>query len=234
MFDLRFITAVDTLPIKSVDIESMFPLVVRVTGEHFDYASQVLVNHMTVTPAPQDFDDTSDAYNEILGSFQILAADTIRLVCPKALWDKPIERINVLGDNVVYLDEMTKLTFEFQNFRPVRGITRVMQNLCKLLKTTPGTDFFNPDEGGGLHEFVGMTLDQTNIQGFTSKLHLAIKRCVTAIKNSQRDIAWKLPADEVLLDAIPIDITFDPEALAVSIILDVQTAARQAVVKMGV
>jgi len=234
MFDLRLIKAIDSLPVKTADLVSMYPLVITLTGEHFDHASQVSVNGYLVEPAPQNFDDTTDGYNEILGSFQILAPDMIRLVCPKALWSKPLEKIFVLGEDVTQLDEITTLSFEFSNFRSIRGITKVMQSFCKLLKTTPGTDFFNPDQGGGLHEFVGMTLDRTNIQGFASQLHLAIKRCADAIKESQRDRRWKLPADEVLLDVVPIDMSFDSDKLAISIVLQIQTAARQAVVKMGV
>lgn len=229
MFDLKLINAVDSLPVNSTDLESAFPLVLLVTGEHFDFATQVVVNYASIPNGPE-----VDGITETTGCFQIISADTIRVVCPRSLWSTRIERIFVLGEDVVQLQEITQLSFSLTSFRAVGGITKVMQNLCKLLKTTPGSDFFQPSQGGGLHEFVGMTLDRTNAQGFVSKLHLAIRRCVDDIKKSQRGREWKLPADEILLDAIPVDVGFDPDALSISVILSVQTAARQTIVKMGV
>jgi len=229
MFDLKLINAVDSLPVTSADIESLYPLVVVLTGHNFDFAAQVVLNYVTIPSGP-DVDGIADT----TGSFQIISPDTIRVVCPKSLWSKRLERIFVLGEDVVQLNEITQLSFGFNNFKPVGGMTKVMQHFCKLLRTTPGSDFFEPDQGGGLQEFVGMTLDRTNAQGFIAKLHLAIRRCADDIKKSQRGREWKLPPDEILLDVIPVDVGFDAEALSISVILNVQTAARQAVVKMGV
>jgi len=228
MFDLKLIRATDSLPITSIDIESMYPLVFILTGDYYEFASTVLLNADSIARAAQSDD------NLYTGSFQILGTNKIRLVAPKKLWDVVIDSVIVLGQDVVSLNETTNVTFEFKDFLKIQGISKVTQHLLKLLGTTPGSDFFNPAQGGGLYSFVGTTMDTTNVQGLMIKIHQAIKKCVSHIRTSQKAVLWRLPQDEILLDAIPVDVAYDPDALGVYITLNIMTAARSAVVKVGV
>lgn len=82
----------------------------------------------------------------------------------------------------------------------VNGILRLMQLYLKILFTTPGTDIFSPDLGGGVLQNLGATFGADQGGDVVSNLAVAVNQTTRQIVALQsRD--QRTPRDERLLSA---------------------------------
>ena len=89
-----------------------------------------------------------------------------------------------------------------------RGIHRLIQLFVKVLFTTPGTDIFNKQLGGGALKKVGETFGQDEGQNIVTDFVIAVSRTARQILAMQgRD--QRSPRDERLLSATVVGAEFD-------------------------
>jgi hypothetical protein len=90
----------------------------------------------------------------------------------------------------------------------VQGILRLVQLYLKVLFTTPGTDIFLPDIGGGVLQNLGATYGADKTGDVVSNLAIAVSQTTKQIVAIQsRD--QRIPRDERLLSARLISASFD-------------------------
>jgi hypothetical protein len=90
----------------------------------------------------------------------------------------------------------------------VRGILRLTQLFLKVLFTTPGSDIFHPNAGGGALQVVGSTYGQGEGEGVVTEFVIAINRTQRQLIAMQsRD--QRAPRDERLMAANVLSTEFD-------------------------
>jgi hypothetical protein len=114
----------------------------------------------------------------------------------------------------------------------VRGILRLVQLFLKVLFTSPGSDIFRPNSGGGLLRSVGMTFGQDEGDNLVSDIVIAINRTQRQLIASQsRD--QRSPRDERLLSARVVSANFDKLQSAFYVRLElVSQAGRTAITNL--
>ena len=95
------------------------------------------------------------------------------------------------GTRYLVFNEITKSP------KVISGIGKLAQSVEKLLLTTPGTDLFNPDSGGGILGLVGTNIDPAAEKELFSKIQQSIGYVETEILNAQEGA--NLPLDEQLV-----------------------------------
>lgn len=222
--DIRIIEAVDILPVTKVDATSIIPLVLVVTGRGFSRAQKAYVNGISL--------DVLSAGDTTSFGMQVLSDTQVRLRPPESLWGAVLHSVTIVGESIVSLRETTDVTFVFRAFRPVSGISKAFQQFLKLLLTSPGTDLFNPDSGGGLGRPAGVLIKPENEQGMATRVHVAVKKCVQDMRRAQQGI--QISPEEKLLDVKVLGVFFNQANLELQIRMEFQTQSGAALVSVGV
>lgn len=93
------------------------------------------------------------------------------------------------------------------------GRTKLLQNFLKLMLTRPGSDIKNPQDGGGLHELVGGTTADTELQArATAAVSLSQSQMIESQSGDSR-----LEDNERLLAATLLAVSFDPQQALLSL-----------------
>ena len=116
--------------------------------------------------------------------------------------------------------------------RKVEGVAKLVQQFVKLLLTTPGTDVFNPDIGGGLQRFPGKRVNMDNPQSLVTQTVLSVVS--TASKITAQQLRSNLPPEETLSDVQVLDVGVDPSDPSImELSLKLNTfAGRQAMISL--
>jgi hypothetical protein len=180
------------------------PLVLRIQGENFDNATDVLINGNQV-------------------QFTTLSKSTILATLSNAVRSSPITSISVLNDRENFSNS-SLFTFEVGS-RPgtVSGINKVIFQYVKVLLTTPGSDSFDKQFGGGLQKIPGSTSRAP--YAFLTKTALTLVNVANEIR--QRQFNLDIPNEEKLQSIEVLYIDFakgDPSSIEVK--LKVNTLAQ--------
>jgi len=215
MTDLKVLVIHDVLPVTAVSYSTkVTPLSVLIQGESFDQATKVYFNGLE---APE---------------FMILSQNRILAQVPDSLRSSVLSQITVLAEkpsarrsSVLYFDVGT-------SFSGLKGIERMVQFFCKLLLQTPGTDKFNPEDGGGLLAAVGKNVsknDKKSVQTIASSAVLRARDQVISKQNNSP----RIPADERLLDAVTEAVGFDVDTTTLTVRVALTAASgKQAVANL--
>lgn len=215
MTDLKILSIRDLLPITAVEYASkVTPLSLIIQGENFDQATKVLINDLE---APEYL---------IVSSGRLVAqvptserASIVRSVA--VLAEQPsVKRSSVLSFSVG------------PSFRALRGIEKLVQIFCKLLLQTPGSDKFNPADGGGLLSAVGRNVARAGDRTMQTLIASAVNRTRDQILAKQHNNA-RIPADERLLSAQADAVGYDHATTTASArVLLSAVSGRQAVANL--
>ena len=170
------------------ELPNVRPRALEITGPHMDYAAAVELNGSSAD------------------SFAVLARDRLLVQVPRTV-SGPVAEVAVFSDYV----EPGSRSLAYYDFTDHLFITegkyRVLQNYLKLLLTTPGTDVWSQDSGGGMLGLLITNVDPQNqsaISGEVESRNLNVVKQIT-----QRQAADpSIPMSERLLSATITNITF--------------------------
>lgn len=147
--------------------------------------------------------------------FIVLSSTRLLVEIPYALIDAAIESVSVrtaqteiTATTIIHLDVGV-------GARVAEGLVRLVQTFLKLLLTTPGTDIFRPDLGGGLRQLTGRT---DNAQG--TNLKASATRSVEVTKTQMIALQALNPAiddSEKLKTAVLTSTSFEGTTLGLRI-----------------
>jgi hypothetical protein len=175
------------------ELGQSLPIILRITGEGFVKATDVIINGTSVPYTVQN-------------------ATTILATLTESLGERPIKSISVLNDSANY-SNTSSFSFEVgDRFEPTSGIEKAIAQFVKVLLTTPGSDDFDKTIGGGLNTLSGKTGDAAYT--FLAQVALTLVRTGEFIR--QRNSNLPLPNDEKLQSVEVISIDFannDPSSI---------------------
>jgi len=137
--DIQFLSYEGAATLRSIDIKTSPVLSLDVRGENFVDVVSVYINGL----AAREF--------IVLSNTRLLAEIPLALVgAPITDVQVRTARAELTPQSIVHLDVGV-------GSRVAEGSVRLVQLFLKLLLTTPGTDVFRPDLGGGLSRLRGST-----------------------------------------------------------------------------
>lgn len=207
MIDLQVAFPVEAIALTSVSFLASAALpTLDIYGQDFRAVDEVLIN------------DVSSPAVVVLGKNRLIAQ------IPEAFRGQTTFRsVDVVSNRLTITDRsLVKFKIGAQPSK-VRGILRLMQLFLKLLFTTPGSDIFAPQSGGGALRGLGANLTVAGGQGLINDFVIAVRRTAEQILLIQsRDSA--LPLDERLLSARVASARF--EASEAALVVSVQLTSQ--------
>ena len=197
MRDYKIVSARTLLNVQSVSpIRGFLPPSIVVIGDKMDLAQDILFNGIPVL----DF----------------IVASKSRLVVriPQSQIGKELKELRVYSStNLTRLDATLSLAL----VRPtatVQGMERLIQAWMMVFLTTPGSNAFDPQSGGGGRAIIGRSTDK-NHKSVAADLALAIERTKTELIRVQAN-QQGLPLSERLLTTNLETINFNDETTVLS------------------
>lgn len=198
------VTAVPGLPVRTLNVH----------GDDFRSVEEVLLNEV---PSP---------------SFVVVSKTQLLVQVPDSLSNDTITSISVLSTKLVITQR------SFMRFRightanKTRGILRLMQLFLKVLFTTPGSDIFSPQSGGGALIHLGKSVDAGSdlAGGLVVSVDTTTRQIIQMQGRNQA-----IPPDERLLSASVLSAGFNKNETA--LIASVQLtsmAGRSAIARLEV
>lgn len=190
MKDLRVVQAQSILKVYSVaPIRGFLPLSVIVLGEHLDVTSQVFYNDII---APEFVAQSSNRLIVRVPSSQI--GQAFRSL-------RAYSGVNLVTQSAI-------LSLKVGNpLSTVEGLDRLIQQWMIVFYTTPGSDIFDPQSGGGGRAIVGRNTDKFG-KGVSADLALAIDRTQKELLRLQA-LTPSVPLSERLLSTQLLALSFD-------------------------
>lgn len=202
------------------------------------YPQQAIVlNKVRVLPGPPrvvdvagaDFRSVDDVLINRIASPDVVVMSKTRLVAqvPDSLLAQRILSITVLSRR---LTVSAKSVLRFRLSRTpgkVSGVLRLVQKFLKILFTTPGSDIFNRQVGGGALRSVGQTFGIEDGGDIINNLVIAIdttSRQIVALQSRNPS----LPREERLLSAKILRAGFNKEEGALDVAVEITNQAAQA------
>lgn len=181
--DLQVIYPQETVALTSVDVvPGLLPATIAIVGADFGSVDEVLIN------------DVASPDVIVLSKTKLLAQ------IPDGMRPTDLLSVSVTSRRLT-LTARSLLRFQISNTpRKVSGILRLMQLFVKLLFTSPGTDIFSPQLGGGGLRRLGQTFSAQASGDIVSDFVISVDTTVRQIIALQgRDAS--IPPDERLLSA---------------------------------
>ena len=192
MRDLRVISAKALLPLQAVaPVRGFYPPSLIAQGRDLNQTTEVEVNGIL---APE---------------FIIQAPTRLLIKIPESQVGQMLASVRAYA-NISPSNE--KAAVSFGVVRPMRfisGIDRLVQSWLLLFFTTPGTDIFNVNSGGGARSLIGKTTDAGN-QSVAADLALCIDRTKMELMKLQAQAPY-LPMEERLMSSSLLGVNFDKE-----------------------
>lgn len=190
MKDFRVISAKALLTVnRIIPIREFLPVSVLVVGERLDLTSEVTYNGIQVD------------------QYIIQAADRMIVRVPESQVMQPLREIAVMANvDVARKDAAVSMAVP-RPLKTVEGIERLVQSWLLIFMTTPGSDIFTPDSGGGARSIIGRSTnrDHSNV---SASLALAIERTKNELLRVQSKTPG-LPLSEKMLSCTLDRIYFD-------------------------
>lgn len=162
------------------------PLVVRVEGEDFTNVDEVLVNDVRVE------------------EFIVVNQKEMLITMPGSV--RQIRTVSVRSSNFTRTSAASFVDYKVgDKTRAVSGILRLTQLFVRYLLTSPGSDIFNPGEGGGLQDAVGVLGSTNKTAPILAAVSRAVQQAADQIVRNQLS-QTNLPLDERLLTATVLEL----------------------------
>lgn len=184
MIDFQVVFPSEVINLSSVRVAPGLPVrTLDILGDDFSSVKEVVINGV---PSP---------------SLIVLSAVRLLAQVPDSVLLQPVTSVQVIAGRLM-LTAKSYLTFEVgPQPSKVRGILRLVQLFLKVLFTTPGSDIYAPNTGGGALKNIGKTFGADQSGGIVTDFVVAVattQKQIVAIQS--RDAAT--PRDERLLSAI--------------------------------
>ena len=204
--DFQVVTPQEAVILSNVRVVPFPVRTVDVTGADFRAVDEVLINRI----ASPDF--------------VVLTKNRLLAQVPDGALDQPILTVTVLSRRLT-VSPRSILRFRISKTPgKVSGIFRLLQLFLKILFTTPGSDIFNRELGGGALKSIGQTFGLGEGGDIVNNLVIAIDTTAKQIVSIQsRNSA--LPLDEKLLSAQILRAGFNKEEGAVDIAVEITSQA---------
>lgn len=197
----------------------------------------ILLNQVRVLPGPPrvvdvlgaDFRSVDEVLINRVASTSVVVVSKTRLVAqvPDTLLNERILSITVLSRRLT-LSAKSVLRFRVgKTPGKVTGVLRLVQKFLKLLLTTPGSDIFNRQAGGGALRSVGQTFGIEEGSDILNNLVIAIdttSRQIVALQSRNPS----LPREERLLSAKILRAGFNKEEGALDVAVEITNQAGSA------
>lgn len=117
--------------------------------------------------------------------------------------------------NIVVIDPITRIVSFKLNMVPRRtmGIEGLVQIVAKTILTTPGTDIWCPEYGGGLMSYQANGVNSSKMQMVRADIISIVKRSEEQLKSEQSSL--NLKDDEKLKSLQVLSVDFDKETLSI-------------------
>lgn len=194
----------------------------------------ILLNQVRILPGPPrvvdvvgaDFRSVDEVLLNKIASTDVVVLSKTRLVAqvPDSLLDQRILSVTVLSRRLT-LSAKSLLRFRIgKTPGKVSGVLRLVQRFLKILFTTPGTDIFNRQMGGGALRSIGQTFGIDEGNNIISNLVIAIdttSRQIVAMQSRNPS----LPREERLLSAKILRAGFNKEEGAIDVAVEITNQA---------
>lgn len=187
-FTLEVIKFRDVIRVTDITriVPNILPITIELKGKDFGSVEQVKINDAQVP------------------EFVVVNQQTIWAQLPSNM--RSVRTLEVVSSNFTKSAEASRIDYSVgTKTKRISGILKLTQHYVMWLLKSPGSDIFNPEDGGGLQDIVG-TMATTHKPGqLLGALSRAISRTNEQIKSAQL-AAPRLPLDERLLDGKVLDI----------------------------
>lgn len=193
MRDIKVISARAILPVRQVvPVRGFAPTSVMVSGDSFDVAAEVLYNGVQVE------------------QFLVQSPNRLLVRVPDSQLGRPLTSVVVYADVPTTFGDAS-LSFKVPTpIRSVSGVGRMTQSFLLVLMTTPGSDIFSKDSGGGVRALIGKTAN-TKGSSVSSDIAMAVERAKSEILREQAKYPG-IPLDERLMSAALDSVSFDKDS----------------------
>jgi len=207
--DLQVVYPQQAIVLSNVSVFMGPPRVVDVTGEDFRSVDEVLINKVAST--------------------SVVVVSKTRLVAqvPDSMLDQNILSVTVLSRRLT-ISSRSVLRFRLSKTPgKVTGVLRLVQKFLKILLSTPGSDIFNRQIGGGALRSIGQTFGSEQGGDILNNLVIAIDtttRQIIALQSRNPS----LPREERLLSAKILRAGFNKEEGAIDVAVEITSQAGHA------
>ena len=191
MKDIKIIAIKDILTVTRAErVPNFQPATLALIGLKFLQADEVVINDI---PAKE---------------FMVMSSTKILAQIPDSQVRSTIRRVTVYATRP-FPDRKSQLRFEVGGIASLQGLERLVQHFTKILIQTPGSDSFNPTEGGGVLSLIGTVVGRKDSTALRAAIVSAVGRARDQIVTKQSRNPQISP-DERLLRADTVAVGFDP------------------------
>jgi hypothetical protein len=190
MRDFGVVSARTILRITSMSpIRNFLPPSIVVTGDRLDATSEVYFNGVQVP------------------EFVVSSSTRLIVRIPPSQVGKALKSLQAFA-SIPISQSRASLTMEIARpVRSIQGVDRLVQSWLLIFLTTPGSDAFNPQSGGGGRAIVGRVTER-NGSSVAADLALSIERTKSELTKLQAR-ARNVPLSEKLLSSDLESLDFD-------------------------
>jgi hypothetical protein len=190
MIDFQIVSAKTLLPVESIaPIRGFLPPSIVVLGTNLNQAQEVYFNGVKVS------------------EFIVASPNRLIVRIPDSQVGNAFQSIQAYA---IILDPNQNASLSLAILRPVQtiqGIARLVQSWVMVFMTTPGSDIFSPNSGGGGQALVGRNTDGKG-SGVSADIAAAIQRTNDELVRLQAQIS-NIPLAEKLLSSNLQALSFD-------------------------
>jgi hypothetical protein len=215
MADLQVVYLQDVITVHKVEpVDSLDIAAVKVVGKKMDSAATVLINNIE---SPSFFIVSKSELIAEIPSIVVQSDDIIRSVAVLAAKATNTERAVI---NFRLGGHLTK----------VSGIQRLIQRYILMLLTSPGSDLFDPDIGGGLQDLIGKVASRPASEHEVSgSVARSVNKATEDLQRLQSGSQFLDPSER-LVSADIIGTFFDPRTTVLAVQVQLNSAAGRAAV----
>ena len=182
MDDFRIVRAQTLLPIFSVaPIRGFQPASIVAIGKDLNYTSTIFYNGVLVS------------------EFVVSSSTRLIIKVPESQVGKDLLDLKVYSSRPILNNNADLLIGVTKPLQKISGIDRLVQSWLMIFFTSPGSDVFSPQSGGGANTIVGSRTDRKNKSAATD-LSIAIQRTEAEILQLQSKMP-QIPPEEKLLSS---------------------------------
>lgn len=205
MKDLLVVQAKTVLKTTSVaPIRNFSPPAVVALGEKLHLTKEILYNGVEVT------------------EFVISSPSRLIIRIPTSQVGRELTSLQALTTAAVSQQDALLSMAIVRPIKTVQGIDKLVQQFTLTMLTTPGSDIFEPNSGGGARAIIGRSVNGSDSPA--ALLSLAVNRTKQQILRSQAQNS-RIPPSERLLSATLSSVEFDAQNTAIRGVVDLRSVA---------
>jgi hypothetical protein len=197
-FDLQYVQYQDLVSVKRVGlIRGYYPAVIDVYGTDFSSVSSVLFNGREAK------------------EYLVLSKTRLVAQLPESIAGAPLREVMVLSQGFTATDRSLLRFRMSRGNRLTKGMPKLVQTYVKLLLTSPGSDIYDREAGGGLLQVLRARGGKDDRGMYASAFATCVSRAQEQLSRTQ-SLDQSLPLNEKLMAAQLLSVDFDSETLTVS------------------